>query len=370
MTLAGRSSRRGGGRRWLIVGLVITLLVLLVDASIKSRSPTPGRQLAAQTWVDRALGIVVQSNVQGADLTGLRTGTTSGLTAGRVTADLAAMTSGATAAYADYEKLREPDLLQSSAGLLQTCLLVRKQAAATIATAVRTSLQDKSAPTTATSAQDFATAVEQLEVADQAYRLFARSLPRRYDTAPASAWIGDPGLYTPTGLQVYLTALQSRVSLTPVHLLSIVSVGTTPGPIRASGPGQPYEVLSPSSTLTVTVVIGDIGNQPEPNLDATAGISRSTGTASGHEIIGLEPGGATTVTFSGLTPPLGKVVTLTVTVTPPTGSVTKPVTRSIQFEMPSPTSSTTTTVPPPSTTLPTTTTTTVPGQTTTTPPAT
>jgi len=52
MALAGRSSRRGAGARWLAIGIVVTLLVLLIDASLHSRSQSPGQQLAAGTWVD------------------------------------------------------------------------------------------------------------------------------------------------------------------------------------------------------------------------------------------------------------------------------------------------------------------------------
>ncbi len=356
MALAGRSSHRGGGRRWLLVGLVITLLVLLVDASIKSRSPTPGRQLAAQAWVDAALSIVDQSNVQGADLAGFRNAPTSQLTAGKVTADLDAMTTGSRDAYARLVALREPQLLQSSVALLQTCLLLRSQASAAISAAVEASLRGRDGASSTASARRFATAVQQLQVADQAYALFARGLPSSLGvTAPTSAWVADTGLYSATELQVFLSALQSRISLTPVHMLSIVSVGTTPTPIRTTGANQSVEVLSPSPILTVAAVIANTGNQTERNLTVTASISRSTGTSTVSRSVSLLAGATMTVILASLTPPLGPTVLLTVTVTPPTGSAAGPLMRTIQFEMPAPTSATTTTAGG-------TTTTTTPGQ--------
>ncbi len=72
MALAGRSARRGGGgSRWLFIGIALTLLVLLVDASLHSRSSGPGQQLAAGAWVDRALPIIATSNAEGKELAGL-----------------------------------------------------------------------------------------------------------------------------------------------------------------------------------------------------------------------------------------------------------------------------------------------------------
>src|ERR1700749_2211753 len=75
MALVSRSVRRGGtGRRWLLVGIVITLFVLLIDASLHSRSPGPDNQLATGAWVDRALPLMTTSTGEGQQLAAIWSG--------------------------------------------------------------------------------------------------------------------------------------------------------------------------------------------------------------------------------------------------------------------------------------------------------
>jgi S-DNA-T family DNA segregation ATPase FtsK/SpoIIIE len=408
MIPAGRSSRRASGQRWLIVGLVVTSFVLLVDASIKSAGPTTGRRLAGEAWADRALVIVGQSNLEGAELAGFRTATTTATTAGltplAVTTDLTTLTSSAKSTYRQLQSIREPTSLQTAAGLLDTCLQVRSQAAATIATAVETALGAPASstpgaagsgvsgaagsgaagsgaagsgtttttvgaatsPTTVgagavvattdvsprAAASTFAAAIGQLRVADEAYQLFAADLSASLGvTAPPSTWVTSDGLYSTPNLEVFLTALQQRVSLAPVHLLTIVSIGTTPSAVATTGPRQSVAVLAPSSTLTVTALVGNLGNQDETDLTVRATISAATGTASVTRPVELAAGAVAAVDLPHLAPRLGQTITLTVTVTAP-GGTARPVQKVIRFEMPAPTSSTTTTTVAPSTTVP------------------
>jgi hypothetical protein len=350
MALASRSSRRSNGRRWLVLGVVVTLVVILIDASIKSRSPDPVRQLAGQAWVDRALAIVGESNVQGRDLSAFLT-STSTVTAAGVTSELDAMSSGATASYRAYARLKAPSGVAAASGLLEACLLVRSQAARSIASAVEAELAAPASPAAATAAATAVTAgVQRLEVADQAYNLFAGELPGYLDVkVPPSQWVPSGAGYDQASLSVFLTGLRSRVSLAPVTRLTIEAVSTTPSALGSNGT---TEVLSPSPDLTVGVVVGNTGNQTLTNLTVGAAIAPTAGTSSAREFITtLAPGSSQTVSIGYLNPPLGTTITLTVTVTPQAGSAAAPQTRTISFEMPSPTSSTSTTTTTP-TTLP------------------
>jgi hypothetical protein len=360
MVLAGRSSRaEGGRRRWLVLGLVITVIVLLIDASIKSADPARARQLGALAWLDRSFTLVGQSNVQAAELNGFRTASLAGLTAGQVTAELDTLTTGTQATYTQLEAQRAPALLDSSAGLLQTSLLLRSRAAAAIAGAVKSDLSaagvttsgaasDRGATgvTTSGAAGAWAAATAQLQLSDQAYRLFAAAVPASLGvTAPTSAWVTTAGLYAPTSLEVFLRALRSQVSLAPVHLLQIVSMGTTPTPVGTTGPKQSVQVLLPSTDLEVTVVVGNPGNQVESDLTVTATLSASNGTSSVHKPLQLAPGAVAAVTLGGLQPRLGATATLTVSVMAPAGGATPAARRIIRFVMPAPSSAPTTTVP-------------------------
>src|SRR5690348_13204969 len=121
MALAGRSTRRGAGARWLIIGVVITLLVLLIDASLHSRSPGPEQQLAAGDWVDRVLPVVSESNTQGLRVQQLWSGALKAKAAS-VTSEIDQIAAGAGAAYKTVVALRPPPQLAGAAGLLEACL--------------------------------------------------------------------------------------------------------------------------------------------------------------------------------------------------------------------------------------------------------
>ncbi|MGH9105263.1 MAG: hypothetical protein ACRDZX_05385, partial [Acidimicrobiales bacterium] len=60
--------RRGGSPRWLAVPLVLTILVLLVDASMHARSPKPQATLNGQAWVDKVLPDIAASTAQGREV--------------------------------------------------------------------------------------------------------------------------------------------------------------------------------------------------------------------------------------------------------------------------------------------------------------
>jgi hypothetical protein len=332
---------------------VLTLLVLLVDASIKSRSQTPARLLSGQVWVDRVVPLITQSNVSGRDFQELRTGsaTLRAVTLGR---DLTAMTAGTRSTYEAYETLKAPTSLAAPASLLGACLLLRSQATVSVVAAIKAQLAGPAGDPARTESRRLASAVRQLELADSAYSLFAGRMPTSIaGRMPPSTWVQDASLYTQASLSVWLKALHSRVSLVAVNSIQIVAVSTTPAPLSLA---SRVETL-PASPLHVSVVVGNTGNRAQGELRVKATVSRATGPASVSDLVaGLPVGSDTTVTLGPLSPKIGVTVTLIVTVSPLRGSPTRPVTRTISFLMPSATStstSTSTTTAPATTTVPT-----------------
>src|SRR5947209_4859077 len=71
MALDGRRPQRRR-RRWLFLALVLTLLVLAVNAAVSSRSGGPALHQATLAYADDARPLVDRSNQQGADLVDLR----------------------------------------------------------------------------------------------------------------------------------------------------------------------------------------------------------------------------------------------------------------------------------------------------------
>lgn len=384
MALASRNARRGAaGFRWLAVGVALTLLILLIDASLKSRSPSPRQQLAAGTWVDRVLPVIASSTEEGQVVAGIWTNGLK-MPGPALAASVDSVAAGAQQAYRTVVKLRPPDSLLGPAGLLEASLLARSEAAANLQKALIATLGSAAGPTApsasggATSSTTAATAAaggaapvpttvapvgaapasqvplvvragSEIQVGDSAYSLFVGSVPAGLGVhMPDSTWATDLTPYSPQSAQVFLASLQTAVVTAPVHRLQVLAVTLNPAPVSANGS---VEVLPDATAVSATIVVADTGNQPESNLTVTAAISPAgSGSASVRDFINLGAGQAYTVSGLGpLNPPQGPPVTLTVTVAPPAGSATPPATATLTISMPTPppptTTTTTTTVP-------------------------
>ena len=162
---------------------------------------------------------------------------------------------------------------------------------------------------------------------------------------PSSTWMANPTPYQPGPAQLFLTTLQNAMSATPVHQVRIDAVTTSPPSVAAHGNVQ---ILPAAAAMAVTVVLSDLGNQPEKGLTVTASIAPAGGSSSVRDFVDLAPGQAQTIQGMGpLNPPQGVPVTLTLTVTPPAGSPTPAVSQTLVFMMPGSSSpaQTTTTAP-------------------------
>jgi hypothetical protein len=290
------------------------------------------------------LPIVATSSEEGQQLatvwtTGLHT------PASALVAELNQVAAGAAHAYQQVVALRPPVNVAGAAGLLEACLLVRSEAAMGLRNALHPVLLDGagSSVSSATGPQAVAAiqaAGNDLQVGDQAYQLFTRSLPKLGVTMPPSVWATNAAPYQSDAAQVFLMALQSAMSTTPLHQVKIYALTTSP-PAESIRGG--IRILPDQATMSVTVVIADVGNQPEKNLTVKASIAPGGESSSVVNFVNLVAGQAYTVVGMGpLTPPEGVTVTLTVGVMPPAGSTTPPVTQTLVFMMPAPSPTTTT----------------------------
>lgn len=340
MALAGRSLHKDGGRRLLVAGIIITLVVVIIDASLKSRSPSVAPRMAASAWVDRVLPIIQASTTQGQEIDRVRMSGVSSLSASSLTAQVAQTATAAQHSYQQLSALRPPDELVGAAGLLEASLLVRSQAAGAMAQALNRELgngapsgDDPQVGALTTVGQDF-------QISDRAYALFAQRLPAVGVKAPASSWVSDPTEYQTGNIQVFLSSLRNAKAGLPVHQLTIAAVTLTPSPLNTVGG---VELLIPTNQVSASVVVANTGTERENLLAVQASISPSAGNAVYKQVISLPPGAAFNAQLGPLNPQPGAVVTLTVTVTPPPGSPTSMVTKVVTFMTTPPTSPSSTT---------------------------
>ncbi|HWE56664.1 MAG TPA: hypothetical protein VG435_14220 [Acidimicrobiales bacterium] len=359
------------------MGLVITLFILLIDASLHSRSTGQVEQISGGKWVDTVLPVLTSSEAEGQQLAavwtnGLKTPPAS------VLSQMKQLATGAEANYETIAKLSPPVTLAGPAGLLEAALYARSKAAAELAASLASALSTAgTAPTTSTTVpatasttsstvagtsattvpaanDDAALAAQinaagtELQVGDQTYQLFVSSLPASLGFKPQpSAWAADLGPYAPQAAQVFLTTLQNAASTTPVNQVKVVGITTNPAPVSTSGGTQ---VLPDATAMTLDVTVADTGNQPANNLTVTASIAPvGHGSSSVRDFVNLTVGQAYTISGLGpLNPPQGVPVILTVNVTGP-GS-TPLATQTLVFQMPAPPPPSTTTTTPPTTT--------------------
>lgn len=340
MALAGRSLHKDGGRRLLVAGIIITLVVVIIDASLKSRSPSVAPRMAAAAWVDRALPIIQASTTQGQEIARVRSAGFSSTSASSITSQVAQTATAAKQSYQQLSALQPPDQLVGAAGLLEASLLVRSQAAAAMAQALSRELgngapsgDDPQVAALTTVGQDF-------QIADRAYSLFAQRLPAVGVKAPASTWVSDPTQYQAANLGVFLASLRNAQAGIPVHQLTIASVTLTPAPLNTVGG---VELLIPTNQVSASVVVANTGTERENFLAVQASISPSAGNAVFKQVISLPAGAAYNAQLGPLNPQPGAVVTLTATVTPPPGSPTSMVTKVVTFMTTPPASTTSTT---------------------------
>jgi hypothetical protein len=189
-------------------------------------------------------------------------------------------------------------------------------------------------------------AASDIQIGDQAYQLFLRTMPSNVGVKmPNSVWLTSPGQYQPQTTRVFLDSLQSVMQTQPVHQVEIYSLTTSPAPVARSGD---VLVLPDAVEISVTMVLADTGNQAENGMTVTASLSTAgNGPSSAQDVVDLSPGQAQGIVGLGpIAPPQGRPVTLYIHVAPPAGSAMSPIDQSLVVEMPAPVGTSTTTTTP------------------------
>jgi hypothetical protein len=309
MALASRPPRRRA-RRWLLAGVLISVVALAVYGAAAARSPAPARELAEQNYLDRVYPVIQDSTQQGRDIDALRTQAVT-LSGTAISSQLDQLVASTGQSFSVVRRIEPPGSMETAHDLLVATLAVRADSAKALRQVIANALSDQ--PFTAAAAAISGIGVE-MEASDRTYQLFVHALPSLTSPgtrAPASQWVSDPSLYDQANVGTLLSRLRASTSLTPVHNVAVVLVFTDPAPVSLNGS---TEVLPVSKLLNLQIVVADSGSEPERNLMVRATMSPSAigPTETRRDFVDLSPGQRRTISLGDLRAELDQPTTLTI----------------------------------------------------------
>ena len=310
MAVTRRRRRRPG--RWLLAAIVLTFVVLVGNAALRSRASSAENLLA---YLDQVRPDIQRSADEGTSLADVRT---NAVTLGRdgITRRLDRLVADTKSTLAAVDGLSPPPSLRVAHAYLLTAIAVRARAATDAQTAMIAALaQGPSDP----AVQGLVSVGQDIELSDRAYGLFSASLPAPPALPlPPSTWVSDPTGWAEPQLSVFVTTLRSSTSLTAVHDLAVVTFSTDPPPVAVDN-GD--EVIPPAKGLQIPIVVADVGNLPERHATVTATLytNGANTTETVRDFVDLVPGQQLALTLGSLHPLSGTTGTLTVAISPVTG---------------------------------------------------
>lgn len=314
MALAGRRRRRQP--RWIVLALILSLVVVAVNAAVSNRSPEPTRRLERLAYLDSVRPQVQRSNEQAGDLVSLRDKATELGRAG-IARSVERMEREAADIVDEVAAVEAPSSMADPAALLQATLVARARSVASIGEALKDALGTDPADN---AVGQLAQAGADLVTADRTYELFLRLLPKGDDTEaamPDSQWVTDAGMWDGPAVAAFVATLRSSEKLTPVHDVSVVLMHTDPSPLATEGDAA---VMAAGRSVGVSIVVANVGNEAETDVPIAAVLTGADGASDSKRIlVDLAPGQRRTVTFKGLQPPLAQPVTLSASAGPVAG---------------------------------------------------
>lgn len=328
MALAPRR-RRGRRPRWLLVGLVATVIVLLVNAAFTS-SDNPSRRLAQLAYLDEVRPQLEASTAQGASISQVRS---DAATIGRdgMKRRMARVVRDADAVVAAVRKADPPSSLATAHSILVATVAIRARVARALAEGLDAAL---TAGPPEPAVDTLARAGDELVAADRTYQVFVDAVPRpdgvTTPVVPASVWADQPQLWSRPELTAFVTTLRSSIATTAVHDVGVLTVATDPPAVGLEGNAS---VLPIVRTMRLEIVVANTGNAPEKAVPVVATVIGPAGEVdTARDFVDLAPGQRRAVPLGGLHPVAGGPSTLTVVIGPVQGEMAIPDNeRTLQF---------------------------------------
>lgn len=314
MAFAPRRRRRRS--RWLLVGVLLSLTALFVNAGLASRSKGPAKRLAGLAYVDQVRPHVEESTAQGADLIQVRDDAVElGRNGIRRKAErVRRATAGHLVAV---QAIDPPAELTASHSLLLSTMVLRARASSMMAEALGAAVGTADP---GPAIDDLVKAAEDLIAADHTYRTFVETVvvaDAKGPLLPESRWVPERQVWERPEVSAFVSALRASAVSSPVHDVALLTFTTDPKPV---GSEAGTAVLPLVRTLRVEVVVANIGNAAEAAVPVVATLTGPGGEVdTARDFVELAPGQRRAVALGGLRPVPGGPSTLTVVVGPVDG---------------------------------------------------
>jgi hypothetical protein len=322
--MAGPRSRRRP-LVFVVIAAVVTAVVLIAQGAASSK---PNANEAVQAYLDQVRPGVQDSASQGSDFADVRA---NAVTLGRAAIDrrLDRLASEVRSTLSSIDTLAPPPSMRVAQAYLVATLGVRAKAVTEARPAFDAALA-LGTPTAAAVSQ-LATVGQDIDLGDRALGLFTGSLPAGSNVSGGTPWLTDSGSWATVELTAFVDLLRSSASAQPVHDLAMLAFQTDPAAVSVAADGT--QTIPASSTMSVSMVIENVGNQPEQNVTIMVLLN----LAGGHEetlrdFINLAPGATRAITLTPMPTTAGMTGHLEVEAVPVPGetdvansSITVPV---------------------------------------------
>lgn len=315
MAFAPRRRRRRRSRL-VVVGLLLSLVAVLINAGYSSDSRGPSKRLAKLAYVDQVRPHVERSTLQGADVDQVRSEATK-LGRNGIRRKLDRVRRDALVELRAVTALDPPQELRTNHSLLVSTMVLRARASSAMAKALVEALG--SGPSEGP-VDDLVEAGQDLMAADQSYRTFVALVGGAAGTRrvlPESKWVLEPSDWDRPAMTAFVAALRAAAITTPVHDVSLLTFTVDPKPVGSEAGSA---VLPLVKTLRVEVIVANIGNAPEKAVPVVVTLTGPAGEVdTAREFVDLAPGQRRSVAVGGLRPVPGGPSSLGVVVGPVDG---------------------------------------------------
>lgn len=299
-------ARRRAHRRPVVIVLLALLLALLVSELVDQvvKAAKPAAQRGASTWVAAVVPIVGESGELSSLLHEVRrlehlpACSAVGCQRRAFDADLGQLVSGTAG---DLDQLASIGLVpptSRSARLLERVLEERARAARELAGAVSLLLGSSRTHTTDARVQGELLSVgSRLTASDATYHQFVQSLPGHGRTPPLgpSTWVGDPAVWTRSGVQGWADRLLASQGLRSTAAIALLAVSTNPPVLRIEGLPVPTTTTTTSTTTTTTTSTTTTTTVPGKPTTTTSTTTATTTVPPTTTTLQIPPAGSVSV---------------------------------------------------------------------------